>query len=95
MARFLFCSSERAVSHDYMCPGIYSAIFGLYLRYRPSKELGIDKRNILLYALCTLYILSTALFLVDVTGFAVAKVSKTCIYHHKFSVYAVTMHAGP
>lgn len=88
----LFCS-ERAVSPDYMCPGFYSAIFCMYIRHRASKELDIDKRNILLYALCILYILSTAMVVGDVTGFAMAKVSKTCIDHHNFSVYTVL--AGP
>lgn len=93
MARLSFCCSEKAVSHDYMCPGIYSAIFCTYLRYRPSKEL--DKRNIIFYTLCTLYILSTGMFLVDVTGFAIGEVSKIRIHHHKLSVYALTIHAGP
>jgi len=46
--------------------GIYSAIFYMYIRHQASKELGIDKRNILLYPLCILYILSTVAVTLDV-----------------------------
>ncbi|KAF8811928.1 hypothetical protein BYT27DRAFT_7240149 [Phlegmacium glaucopus] len=46
--------------------GLYSAIFFLYIQHQTSKE-GIDKtRNILLYPLCILYILSTATLVLDI-----------------------------
>ena len=57
----------------------------MYIQYHASKELGIDKRNILLYAICILYILSTVLFIVDTTGI-VTQVSKTCIHNNNFYV---------
>ncbi|KAF8811918.1 hypothetical protein BYT27DRAFT_7183427 [Phlegmacium glaucopus] len=51
--------------------GLYSAIFFLYIQHQSSKE-GIDKtRNILLYLLSILYILSTATFVLDTTILAV------------------------
>ena len=55
---------------DYSYLGVYSAIFYIYIQRHASKELGIDKRNIVFYALCILYILSTVSFIVDNTIFA-------------------------
>ena len=57
----------------------------MYIQYHTSKELGIDKRNVLLYAVCILYILSTVSFILDTTG-TVIQVSKTCIHNNNFSV---------
>ena len=57
----------------------------MYIQYHASKELGIDKRNILLYAVCILYILSTATFAIDISG-TVIQVSKTCIHNNYFYV---------
>ena len=37
---------------------------------RERAELGIDKRNIVFYALCILYTLCTVLFIVDNTAYA-------------------------
>ena len=50
------------------CPGLYSAIFSIHMQYHISKELGIEKSNIFLYALCFLYILSSAIIALDVTN---------------------------
>lgn len=57
----------------------------MYIQYQASKELGIDKRNVLLYALSVLYILSTATVALDLTHLAI--VGKICTHHNKFSVY--------
>ena len=63
-----FCSAViKAGMVNYACLGLYSALFCMYMQYHASKELEIDKKNILLYALCILYILSTATVVLDVT----------------------------
>ena len=77
---------EPSHTIDYSYLGLYSAIFCMYIQDHASlKELGIDKRNILFYAVCILYILSTASFILDTTG-KITQVSKTCIYKNDFSV---------
>ena len=55
----------------------------MYIQYHASKELGIDKRNILFYAVCILYILSTATFILEITN-TVTQVSKTYIHNNNF-----------
>jgi hypothetical protein len=83
--KVLFCSSERAVVDDYSCPGLYSAIFFMYIQYHASKELGIqvDKRNVFLYLLCFLYLLSTATIILQILSVVqlgtMPNVSKTWI----------------
>ena len=72
---------------NYSCPGLYSAVFVIYMQYHASKELGINKRNIFVYALCILYMLSTAMIALDVTCHVV--VSKTCIHHNNFSLHTI------
>lgn len=45
-------------------PGFYSAIFVLYLRYRPASKKGTEKtamNKILFYSLCALYVLTAKL----------------------------------
>jgi len=49
------------------CYGLYSALFFMYLQYQVSKELGIDKRDVVFYALCILYILSVVTVALDAT----------------------------
>ncbi|KAF8811933.1 hypothetical protein BYT27DRAFT_7336001 [Phlegmacium glaucopus] len=52
--------------------GLYSAIFSIYIQHQTLKE-GVEKtRNILLYPLCVLYILSTAKFVLDTIGMVLA-----------------------
>jgi len=82
-------TSERALSYDHSCPGLYSAIFFIYIQYQASKELGIDKRNVLLYALCILYILSVVTVALDATRVMLGAVSKSCIrvdHYNNFSI---------
>ena len=63
-------------------------MFCMYIQFQASKRLGIDKRNIILYALSILYILSAATAVLDMTRFMVTEVSETYIYNRsKFSVY--------
>ena len=69
---------------NYSCLGLYSAVFVIYMQCHASKKLDINKRNILLYALCILYMLSTATIALDVTRCVI--VSKTCIRHNNFSL---------
>lgn len=82
--KVLFCS-ERAVADDYSCPGLYSAIFCVYIQYHVSQELGIqiDKRNVFLYLLCILYLLSTATIILQILPLlqlaAIPNVSKSWI----------------
>ena len=88
----IFCSSVIIGMINYSCPGLYSAVFIVYMQYHASKKLGIDKRNIFVYALCILYMLSTATIVLDVTRHVT--VSKTCIHHNNFSLYT-TIWVGP
>ena len=49
----------------------------MYIQHQASKESGIDKKNILHYALCILYILSTVMVALDVVlDLALNEVSK-------------------
>ena len=88
----IFCSSVIIGMINYSCPGLYSAVFIVYMQYHASKKLGIDKRNIFLYVLCILYMLSTATILLDVTRYVT--VSKICIHRNKISLYT-TIWVGP
>ena len=81
------------LTRNYSCAlaGLYSAVFCMYMQYHALKELGIDKKNILLYALCILYILSTAIVVLDATRHVA--VSKTCIHYDRILLF--TPQAGP
>ena len=82
MVRFLFSyDKSRLIS-----PGLYSAMFYMYIQFQPSKEPRINKRNIIIYTLGILYILSTVVFVLDITSFVV-EVSKSCIHNNKSSLY--------
>ena len=60
----------------------------MYIQFQASKRLGLDKRNIVPYALFILYILSAVMVVLDITRFLVIEVSETCIYNHsKFPFY--------
>ena len=91
MVRF-FCSSVIIGMTNYSCSGLYSAMFIVYMQYHASKKLSIDRRNIFLYVLCILYMLSTATILLDVTRYVT--VSKICIHRNKISLYT-TVWVGP
>ena len=63
------------------------------MQYHISKELSIEKRNIVLYALCVLYLLSSATISLDiasqlsqVTG---KSVSEICVHHNNVSLYTI------
>ena len=88
----IFCSAVIIDMINDSCPGLYSAVFVIYMQYHASKELGINKRNISVYALSILYMLSTATIAFDVTRHVT--VSKTCIHPNNFSVYT-TIWVGP
>ena len=81
----IFCSAVIIGMINYPCPGLYSAVFFIYMQYHVSKELGINKRNIILYALCILYMLSTVMVIFDVTRYVT--VSKPCIHPHNFPLH--------
>lgn len=52
--------------------GIYSGIFAMYLHYHASQK-NIDKaKNILFYALCVLYTLSTAAIIIIIWGYCIS-----------------------
>jgi hypothetical protein len=87
-------ASKWAKWHDLCGPGLYAAIFYLYIQHHMSRE-GIHMtRNILLYPLCVLSILSTAIFVLDITRIMVVlEVSKIYIHSNKFSV-PFTLHVG-
>ena len=85
----MIITPERALSCDYSCPGLYSAIFFMYIHHQASKELGIDKRNIILYALCILYALSSATIVIDTTRFILSIVSKICIDYDNLSIHNI------
>ena len=68
----------------------------MYIQHQASKESGIDKRNILLYALCILYILSAVTVALDVVlFFALNEVSKSCIHYNRFFIYTVQILTAP
>ena len=69
---------------NYSCPGLYSAIFFIYMQYHISKELSIERRNIIFYTLGVLYTLSSAIIVLDVAHHVI--VSKTCIHHNNISL---------
>jgi hypothetical protein len=66
MVRFSLCFDSYRLKTSL---GIYSAIFWMYIQHQ--AELGIDKRNVVLYALCILYILSTATVVLNMTRFVI------------------------
>ena len=89
-----FCSlSEKAVVDDYSCTGLYSAIFCMYIQHHVPKELGIqvDKKSVLLYLLCILYILSTAAVILHIVQFVIYDVSKL---NHNNNFPAYTTYSG-
>ena len=89
----IFCSAVIIGMINYSCPGLYSAVFIIYMQYHASKKLGINKRNFFVYALCILYMLSGATIALDVTRHVV--VSKTCIHHNNFSLYTIIWLGSP
>ena len=88
----IFCLAMIIHMIHYSCPGLYSAVFVIYMQCHASKKLDINKRNFFLYALSVLYMLSTAMLALDVTRYVI--VSKTCIHHNNFSLYT-TIWVGP
>jgi len=48
--------------------GLYSAMICMYIQFQPSKGPGSNKKSIVIYALSILYILSTAMFVLDITS---------------------------
>ena len=83
----IFCPAViiGMINHSY--PGLYSAIFFIYMQYHILKERSIEKRTIFLYALGVLYTLSSAIIVLDVTDHVLKAVSKICIHHNNISLY--------
>ena len=56
--------------NHYPNPGLYSALFVIYLKYEACKQ-GMDnlKRTVLFYPLCTIYLFSVALVTTDMAGY--------------------------
>ena len=50
-------------------PGLYSGIFAMYSRHRGSQKSTDRAKNVLFYALCVLYALTTATIIVDILEF--------------------------
>ena len=65
----------KAVQH-YTILGLYSGILIMHLQYTASKKDFNERNNILLYALCLLYVLSLATLVLDVGIFFSKSVSK-------------------
>src|ERR1700735_5350564 len=59
----------KAVQH-YPIPGLYSGIFAMYLQHHGSQQSTDKAKNILFYALCVLYALSSATIIIDMLGFS-------------------------
>ena len=57
-------------------PGFYSGIFIMYLHYNASRKDVNKGSNIIFYALCLLYVLSSATFVFDIANFPLFMVSK-------------------
>ena len=59
-------ASAKAIQ---LLPGLYSGIFVMYLRYSvASKENTVHRPTHIFYALCTLYICSLAIFILDIVN---------------------------
>jgi hypothetical protein len=58
--------------------GFYSGIFAMYLQRPPNQSTG-RTANILFYALCLLYVLSTITFVVDLVTNVLEQVSNNPI----------------
>ena len=65
----------KAVRH-YLVLGLYSGIFIIYLHYNSSRKDVNKGSNIIFYALCLLYVLSSATFVFDTANFPLFMVSK-------------------
>jgi hypothetical protein len=61
----------------------------MYIQYQASKELGIDKRDIVFYALCLLYILSVVTVALDATRIILDAVSKSCIRVDHYNIFSI------
>ena len=61
-------AKEVQLSHDL---GIYSGIFAIYLHYALTRREESRMTNIVFYALCLLYILSTATVLSDLLVYVI------------------------
>src|ERR1700735_3102039 len=66
--------ASKAVKH-YPVPGLYSGIFALYLQYHGSQKGTNKTRNILLYTLSVLYILSVTTIVLHITEIVILGVS--------------------
>ena len=61
-------------------------MFYMYIQFQPSNGPGINKKNVVVYALGILYIISTAMVALDIAS-VVVEVSRSCIHNNKLSVY--------
>lgn len=67
-------SIRRPVMPLISIPGIYSAIFFMYLRYHVQR--GSDRvKNVLFIAICVLYVLSFAIIILDIMSVGISVVS--------------------
>ena len=61
-------------------PGIYSGLFAIYLAVHAAKrETDGSKPTIIFYALCVLYVLTGAVFAMDLTN-ALPSIVSECIF---------------
>lgn len=77
MVRYLFTTIMPQVAKAIYCYpviGLYSGVFAMYLQHHTCN---INKgNNMLFYALCLLYFLSTATIVFDLAAFLMPAVSK-------------------
>ena len=77
---------------NYPILGIYSGIFAIYcwLHYQASnKETDKAKSNIIFYALSVLYVLSVALFIIELIGSAASLSVSDCIFFSTMVIESV------
>ena len=68
--RYTFCSSPCTLAKEVQLSpglGIYSGIFVMYLQCQSNESTG-RTANIVLYAICVLYLLSTVNFVIDLVS---------------------------
>ena len=79
-------------------PGIYSAIFVLYLRYQSASKRGLEKTamgNILFYSLCVLYVLTASVIMLDMSYFILRVVSNNSAHDHLLKDFGLTSCTDP
>lgn len=75
--------------------GIYSAIFAIYLRHQASKKCADNRLSIIFCSLCTLYVLSVAVFAMDIARFVLVVSNTSVCNNFNFSSRCHSCRSSP